>query len=103
VIELIERLIGTGYDLRIYDKNVSISRLVCANRDFILNRSPHISRLVVADIETALDHAQTVVVANNDPAFRRVPDSLCNGQVLVDLVRIGYQRTTNGTYEGIRW
>ena len=47
VIEVIERLIGKGYDLRIYDKNVNIASLVGANRDFILNRIPHISRLMV--------------------------------------------------------
>ena len=47
MIEVIERLIGKGYDLRIYDKNVNIASLVGANRDFILNRIPHISRLMV--------------------------------------------------------
>lgn len=44
IIEVIERLLGKGYDLRIYDKNVKIASLVGANRDFILNRIPHISR-----------------------------------------------------------
>ena len=49
VIEVIERLIGKGYDLRIYDRNVNIAALVGANRDFILNRIPHISRLMVPE------------------------------------------------------
>ena len=44
MIEVIEHLIGKGYDLRIFDRNVSIASLVGANRDFILNRIPHISR-----------------------------------------------------------
>ncbi len=47
MIEIIERLIGKGYDLRIFDKNVNLAKLVGANRDFILNRIPHISRLMV--------------------------------------------------------
>jgi GDP-mannose 6-dehydrogenase len=103
VIEIVERLIGKGYDVRVYDKNVSISRLVGANRDFILNHIPHISRLMVDDMDTALNHAQTVVVGNKDPEFKRVPQRLRNDQVMVDLVRISDQRSEKGKYDGICW
>jgi len=103
VIEVIERLIGKGYDLRIYDKNVNIASLVGANRDFILNRIPHISRLMVADIDSVLSHGQTIVVGNKDPDFASVPDRLADGQVLVDLVRISNRRSERGKYDGICW
>jgi GDP-mannose 6-dehydrogenase len=103
VVELIERLLGKGYDLRIYDKNVNIASLVGANRDFILNRIPHISRLMVDGIDAVLDHAQTVVVANNDPDFRKVPERLRDGQFLVDFVRITDRRSEKGKYDGICW
>ena len=93
MIEVIERLSGKGYDLRIFDKNVSIASLVGANRDFILNHIPHISRLMVKDIASVLDHAETVVIGNGDPDFRSLPASLRNGQLLVDLVHItGHHR-----------
>src|ERR1700735_5220589 len=72
VIEVIERLIGKGYDLRIYDKNVNMAKLGGANRDFILNHIPHISRLMVDGIDAVLDESQTVVIGNNDPDFRNV-------------------------------
>ena len=103
LIEVIERLIGEGYDLRIHDKNVNIASLVGANRDFILNRIPHISKLMVGDIDTVLDHAQTVVVGNKDPDFDRVPEKLREGQVLVDFVRIVKGESKNGHYDGICW
>jgi GDP-mannose 6-dehydrogenase len=103
LIEVIERLIGKGYDLRIYDKNVSIARLVGANRDFILNKIPHISKLMVGDIDTVLNHAQTVVIGNKDPDFDRVPEKLREGQVLVDFVRIVERGKMNGNYDGICW
>jgi GDP-mannose 6-dehydrogenase len=103
LIEVIERLVGKGYDLRIYDKNVNIARLVGANRDFILNRIPHISKLMVGDIDAVLNHAQTVVVGNKDPDFERVPERLREGQVLVDFVRIVEGRSMNGNYDGICW
>src|SRR5271168_2697711 len=76
IIEVIERLLGKGYDLRIYDKNVNIASLVGANRDFILNRIPHISKLMVSGIGAVLDHAQTIVIGNKDPEFQNVPERL---------------------------
>jgi GDP-mannose 6-dehydrogenase len=103
VIEVIERLLGKGYDLRIYDKNVNIASLVGANRDFILNRIPHISRLMVNHVDAILDHAETIVIGNKDPDFRDVPNKLRNGQSIVDFVRITDSRSGNDKYDGICW
>jgi len=103
MIEVIERLLGKGHDLRIYDKNVHIASLVGANRDFILNRIPHISKLMVEEMDAVLDHAQTVVIGNKDPDFQSVPGRLRNGQVLVDFVRIDNRRSEKGKYDGICW
>jgi len=103
VIEVTERLLGKGYDLRIYDRNVNIASLVGANRDFILNRIPHISRLMVDGIDAVLDHAQTVVIGNQDPEFGSVPQRLRDDQVLVDFVRVTSRRSEAGKYDGICW
>jgi GDP-mannose 6-dehydrogenase len=104
VIEVTERLLGKGYDLRLYDKNVNIASLMGANRDFILNRIPHISKLMVGGIDDVLDHAQTVVIGNKDPEFGDVPDRLRDDQVLVDFVRVtGGRRSEEGKYDGICW
>ena len=103
MIEVIERLIGKGFDLRIYDANVNLASLVGANRDFILNHIPHISRLMVSGIDMVLQHAQTIVIGNNDPAFRSIPERLSGDQVLVDFARIGNRRSEKGKYDGICW
>ncbi|MFZ0085457.1 MAG: nucleotide sugar dehydrogenase [Candidatus Acidiferrales bacterium] len=103
MIEIIERLIGKGYDLRIFDKNVNLAKLVGANRDFILNRIPHISRLMVNGVDAVLNHAQTIVIGNKDPEFEGVLERLRDGQHLVDFVRITNRRSENGRYDGICW
>lgn len=103
MIEIIERLIGKGYDLRIFDRNVNVASLVGANRDFILNRIPHISRLMVDGIDAVLDHGQTIVIGNKDPEFQSVIGRLHDGQRLVDFVRISDHRSKNGKYNGICW
>jgi len=103
MIEIIERLTGKGYDLRIYDKNVQVARLVGANRDFILNRIPHISKLMVDNVDAILEHAETIVIGNKSAEFESVPQKLRTGQYLVDFVRISNYRSNNGEYSGICW
>ena len=103
IIELIERLIGKGYEVRVFDRNVNLAKLVGGNRDFILNRIPHISRLMAPRIEEILEHSQTVVIGNKDPEFDLVPQQLRLDQRVVDLVRLGKQRSGDGRYEGFCW
>ena len=103
VVELIERLIGKGYELRVYDRNVNLARLVGANRDYILNRIPHIAALMVEDMDDAIKDADVVVIGNGDPEFRDVPERLAVGQHLVDLVRVDEAKTSGGFYDGICW
>jgi GDP-mannose 6-dehydrogenase len=101
MIEIIERLSGKGYDLSIYDTNVHVAKLVGANRDFILNRIPHVSKLMVDNIDAVLKHAETIVIGNKDPEFRNIPDRIRNGQCIVDLARVANIETKNGHYESI--
>jgi GDP-mannose 6-dehydrogenase len=103
MIEIIERLAGKGYDVRIYDKNVQVAKLVGANRDFILNRIPHISRLMVDSVDAVLQHAETIVIGNKSSEFDSVPGRLQTGQCVVDFVRISNSRSNNGKYSGICW
>ncbi|MDF3009521.1 MAG: GDP-mannose 6-dehydrogenase [Burkholderiales bacterium] len=103
IVELAERLIGKGYELRFYDRNVSLACLRGANRDYILNRIPHISRLMVPTVQDVLDHAQTIVIGNAAPEFADVPGRLVDGQTVIDFVRVCNSRTVLGVYEGICW
>jgi GDP-mannose 6-dehydrogenase len=103
MVELTERLIGKGYDLRVYDKNVSLAALHGANKDFILNRIPHISRLMVPTIDEVLAHAGTVVIGNSAPEFADVPRRIADGQTIIDFVRVCDSRTILGVYEGLCW
>ena len=87
VIEVIERLIGKGYDLTIYDRNVNIASLVGANRDFILNHIPHISKLMVKSRCDVLEHGKTIVIGNSDPEFKAITARIRGDQQVVDFVR----------------
>jgi GDP-mannose 6-dehydrogenase len=103
MVELTERLIGKGYDLRVYDRNVHMAAIHGANRDYILNRIPHISRLMVSTIDEVLAHGQTIVIGNGAPEFAEVPRRVGDGQTIIDFVRVCDSRTILGVYEGICW
>jgi GDP-mannose 6-dehydrogenase len=101
ILEIIERLIGKGYDLRIYDKNVRLSKLVGANRDYILKRIPHVAALMVDDVDTVLAHGRTIVIGNKDPEFRTVPQRISDDQCILDFAQMPNLSTKNGACECI--
>lgn len=103
MVEVIERLLGKGIELKLYDRNVSIARLTGANRDYILKTIPHISNLMVDSVEEVLDHAEVLVVGNGDAAFRQVPAQMRDDQELVDFVRISDGPSVPGRYDGVAW
>jgi GDP-mannose 6-dehydrogenase len=103
VVELIERLLGKGYDLKLYDRNVSLARLMGANRDYILNRIPHLSRILEEDLEAVLDHAEVVVIGNRDPKFQQIHDRLRPDQMIIDLVRVRDKVPSTERYRGLTW
>jgi len=102
LVDVIEHLIGKGYELKLYDKNVNLAALTGANQDYILNHIPHISKLMVESVDEVLDFAETIVIGNGAEEFRPVPDKLAGHQVVVDLVRISKQKS-GGKYDGICW
>lgn len=102
LVNVIEYLIGKGYDLKLYDKNVNLAALTGANQDYILNHIPHISKLMASSMEEVLGFAETIVIGNGAAEFRNVPNELKSGQVIVDLVRIAPNQSGEG-YDGICW
>lgn len=102
LVDVIEHLLGKGYELKLYDKNVNLAALTGANQDYILNHIPHISKLMVDSMDEVLEFAQTIVIGNGAAEFKTVPAQLKPGQSIVDLVRISQQQS-GGQYDGICW
>lgn len=103
VVDLIERLLGKGYDIKVYDKNVNLARLVGANRDYILNRIPHIAKIMVQDISEIFNHAETIVIGNHSKEFQLPLEQLGSHQKCIDLVRLFDVLPNHDAYEGICW
>jgi len=87
MVTLVETLIGKGCDVRILDRNVSIARLVGANRRYIEEEIPHISSLMCDDVESLLAHAEVLVIGNADEQAARALAGVRPGCVVIDLTQ----------------
>jgi GDP-mannose 6-dehydrogenase len=104
IVELIEQLIGKGYEVMVYDRNVSLANLQGANRAYIETEIPHIASLMADSIDTVIANNDVIIIGNRSPAFGEVYQKLREDQVMIDLVRVvGPQVKSNGHYQGICW
>jgi GDP-mannose 6-dehydrogenase len=104
IVILAEALLGKGYDLRIYDRNVSIARLVGANKEYINTQIPHLSSLLCETIDEVLEHSEVIVVGNAAPEFADALKRTRADQTIVDLVRVKTAREDiPADYQGICW
>ncbi len=102
LVELVERLHGKGYEVKIYDKNVDYARLHGANKDYIENVIPHVAGLLEQDIEQVIDHAEVIVVGNSSEEFSNVVERANGSKVLVDLVGF-MDKVSCEQHHGICW
>jgi GDP-mannose 6-dehydrogenase len=62
IVTLIEMLIGKGYQVQICDEQVSLAKLVGANRRYIEQTIPHISSLMSASVEEVFKSSDVIFV-----------------------------------------
>ena len=103
LVTMIESLIGKGYQLAIYDRDVSLARLVGANKEYIEREIPHISSLMKESVAEVLAASDVVIVGNKNDEFKAIEAQLRPGQIVLDLVRIFGDRSFDESYQGICW
>lgn len=104
LVTLAEALIGKGLKLRIYDKNVSLARLVGANKEYIDNRIPHLSSLLCDTIDEVVDHSELLIVGNKAAEFGDALHRTRPEQIVLDLVRVPHDGPrVQADYRGICW
>jgi GDP-mannose 6-dehydrogenase len=103
LVILIETLIGKGYDIRIYDSNVSLARMVGANKEYIDKHIEHISKLMTSSMDEIIDFSEIIIIGNKSDEFLTVLPKLDSRHQVIDLVRIADRVDTAAGYEGICW
>jgi GDP-mannose 6-dehydrogenase len=104
IVILAEALLGKGYQLRIYDKNVSLARLVGANKEYINTQIPHLSALLCDTVDEVLETSEVIVVGNGSPEFADALKRTRPDQIVIDLCRAKVNREEiPAEYSGICW
>ena len=105
IVILAEALLGKGYSLRIYDRNVSIARLVGANKEYINKQIPHLSSLLSESIDEVIEKSEVIVVGNGSPEFAEALTRTRPDQTVIDLFRLKVDREDRSRreYTGICW
>jgi GDP-mannose 6-dehydrogenase len=108
IVSLAEQLIGKGFELLIYDRNVKLATLVGSNLDYILNHIPHIGRVLVDDPVALFAESDVVVVATGEREFANLVARHGSEKMIIDLAGTGEFNNpstleTVKSYEGIAW
>lgn len=104
-VQLVKRLLGEGYEVRVWDRDVSLGRLAGSNRQYIEEVIPHIGSLLSADLEEVLKWGEVVIIGNRSAKKDELRKYLRQDQFVIDLVNLDKASRSNGTssYEGICW
>ncbi len=100
IIKVIEALHGKGYDIKIFDQNVSLSRIIGKNKSVVEELLPHISSMLKDDIKDVIDWADLLIVTYKDSLFADIHPR--DGQIIIDLVRIK-ELEEQANYNGLWW
>jgi GDP-mannose 6-dehydrogenase len=104
IVILAEALLGKGLSLKIYDKNVSMAKLVGANKDYIERQIPHLSSLLCNTIDEVIVGSDVIVVGNQSSEFVDALSHTRKEQIVIDLVRLPmYGALIPAEYRGICW
>ncbi|PYV44923.1 MAG: GDP-mannose dehydrogenase [Acidobacteria bacterium] len=104
LVVLAERLLGKGLELKIYDSNVSLAKLIGANKRYIEHEIPHLSRLMVSSLEELFQRTEVIVVGNRAPEFAEALQRYTSDQfTVIDLARIIHNSAQPANYHGICW
>lgn len=102
LVELAEMLIGKGYELSIFDRNIEYARVHGANREYITSRIPHISSLLIPDLDEVIERSDVLVVGQRDRSFEKVLNGARGERKVVDLVGLMPHPST-AEMQGICW
>ncbi|WP_342660670.1 GDP-mannose 6-dehydrogenase [Rhodococcus ruber] len=105
MVELAERLIGKGFDLKIFDADVALSRLTGSNQAFLDHRLPHIGSALTDDPDEVLAHGEVLIAGSRDDRTVAALDRAGADRMIVDLVRLpdAEDRRRGGGYVGTGW
>ncbi|HWY57536.1 MAG TPA: nucleotide sugar dehydrogenase [Terriglobales bacterium] len=103
-VQLIKRFLGEGFQVQIWDENVSLGRLAGSNRQYIEDVIPHIGSLLSTDFQKVVRSGEVVIIGTRLGNGNQLCSELLPHQIVIDLVNLeSVHRPRGVAYEGICW
>jgi len=102
-VAVVETLLGKGYEIQIFDKNVQLSKLTGTNKEYIDRHIPHLSKLMVNHLDELIDYAEVIVVNNKEKEYVDALLKTESPAVIIDMVRLPDPIRSRSNYFGINW
>ncbi|AWN35448.1 nucleotide sugar dehydrogenase [Methylobacterium radiodurans] len=102
-LDMIERLLGKGCQIKVFDRNVELAKLTGANRSYLYGVIPHVAELMVDNLDEALAGTDTVVVTANAPEYRAAVERIRPSQQVLDFARLTEAEALGESYDGFLW
>lgn len=104
MVTLAEQLVGKGVQLRVYDPEVHLSRLLGANRRFIEQHVPHLGELMRENLaEVAAECDVLVIGLATKEIFAALEQHVTEKHYVLDLVGLTNADKLSGRVEGLCW
>ncbi len=100
IVEVAEYFLGKGYDIKIFDKNVSLSKLSGTNKEYIEEHIPHLSELLSDNIEKVVNDSELLIITHKLDGVKELMERY-KDKKYIDLVGVYEGKLDN--YEGICW
>lgn len=100
IVDLIETLLGKGYEIKIFDQNVSLSHLQGTNKSFIDQHIPHLVNLLVEKPKTLFENSELIILNQKNSVANTLVQEYPN-LYYYDLV--GIPKLLLSNYDGICW
>lgn len=104
MVELIEKLIGKGYSVKIFDQEVAVAKIFGSNKKYIETAIPHISSLMSDSIESVISESEIIIIGKNEKSYKDPILKTSESVHTIDLVKM-FNKTEapKDNYEGIGW
>lgn len=103
IVEVVERLLGKGFECLIHDPDLAASELVGANQAYIDQEIPHLGRLLVDDVTSLVEDCDVLVVSKLSDELSAALEQPGGGQIIADLVGMADHPHQDRTYHGVAW
>lgn len=104
LVSVAEQLIGKGVTLKVYDPEVSLSRLIGANRRYIQETIPHIAELMCGSCEELVDGSEVLIVGLQDQELIDIVIERARDEhIVLDLVGLPHRSALRAKYLGVCW